>query len=295
MIKSMTGCGQFEIRNDEGSIRVDVQVTNGKGLNTRIQAPEELRGCEVDIENTIRRYVTRGSVNVTVEIESFGPEAEYHFNSPVIKAYYEALSAIKKELGCGPSDADIPAILALPGCLTRHRDAWSISAETRKQVLSALEKALAALVAMREKEGESIAKDLISRTETIERLLDRIESGATDMVTAYGRRLKERVTRLLEGANVTISDADLARELALFAEKTDVSEEISRLRSHSGQLRSIIESDGAAGRKLEFVTQEMFRDANTMSSKIGEPSLLQSVFELKNEVDRIREQVFNVE
>jgi uncharacterized protein (TIGR00255 family) len=192
-------------------------------------------------------------------------------------------------------EVNLAALLALPGSLEKIGADGQVAQGLWPRVAGAVSAALDRLVAMREKEGERLCAEIRKSHDLIRQLLVQVEQRAPKMVADHQERLRERVNSLLRGTDVTVSNADLCREVALFAERSDITEEITRLRSHLQQLDETLRASEAVGRKLEFITQEMFREANTMASKASDPEMLRWIVSLKQEVDKIREQVMNIE
>lgn len=294
MIRSMTGFGTYELKNENHVVRASVRATNGKSLKVTSRLSEQLAPFEADVEKVIREAIERGTLYAVIEHEVIRPQAEYEFNVEAVKAYYSALRAIQNEIGC-EGRVELSAILPLPGTLSRRSSSWDGDNELREKLIQAMRGALQAMVAMRENEGRLLAEEITMRTGRILDLLAGVEGRTADMVAQYRDRLRERVAQLLEGSGVSVDESNLCREVAVFAQRSDISEEISRLKSHVSQMRQAIEKGGPVGRKLEFITQEMSREANTMASKAGGCEILPDVVEIRAEVDRIREQVFNIE
>jgi uncharacterized protein (TIGR00255 family) len=190
-------------------------------------------------------------------------------------------------------DADLAALSRLPNVLLPKTASNTLSDSVVQGVEAALTHALAALVAMRAVEGHELQKELLSRVERIERQLVIVESGADGLVDAYRDKLRKRVTELLE--KTTIDETRLAQEVAYLAERSDISEEIARLKSHMTQLRELLSNDGEIGKKLDFLLQETNREANTILSKSSELSICDAAIEIKTEVEKLREQANNVE
>ncbi|MEW6356884.1 MAG: YicC/YloC family endoribonuclease [Planctomycetota bacterium] len=294
MIRSMTGYGACEIKNDEYIVRAFIRATNGKSLKITSRLPEQLSACEGDVEKVVREGIERGTIYLVLEHEILHPQAEYDFNVDAIRAYYNSLVAIQKSLG-GDGDISLASIIPLPGTLSKKSASWGVSSALREKLIAATRGAIGEMIAMRENEGRALGKDLIKRAASISSLLADIETKTPRMVEGYRDRLRDRIAQLLSGSGVSITDTDLAREVAMFAQRSDISEEITRMRSHVQQIRDILGDGGPMGRKLEFITQEMSREANTMASKASEPDIIRDVVEIKAEVDRMREQVLNIE
>ena len=294
MPKSMTGYGEAEFRDAEVVIRVALRSVNNKGFKTNLKLPEAFAACEAEFENVVRERVNRGSLDVEVHLERVSGQPEYKVNEAAVISYYDHLREIQRQLGISV-DVNLASLLALPGSLEKIGADGRVAPALLQRVAGTLSAALERLVAMREKEGERLCADIRKSHDLILQLLARVEQRAPKMVADHQQRLRERVNGLLRGTDVTVSNADLCREVALFAERSDVTEEVTRLRSHLQQLDETLRAPEAVGRKLEFITQEMFREANTMASKASDPEMLRWIVDLKQEVDKIREQVMNIE
>ena len=294
MPRSMTGYGEAEWKDAESVVRASVRSVNNKGFKVNLKLSEPLAAFETELENVVREQVNRGSLDVEIGCERVGGLPEYKVNAAAVISYYDHLREIQRQLGA-TGEVNLPALLVLPGSLEKIPEDSRISAALRERIVGTLRAALEHLVAMRGKEGERLCMEIRKSHDQIVQLLARVEERAPKMVADYQERLRERVNSLLRGAEGTVSNADLCREVALFAERCDVTEEITRLRSHLQQLEEALRSSEAVGRKLEFITQEMFREANTMASKASDPEMLRWIVDLKQEVDKIREQVMNIE
>jgi len=294
MPRSMTGYGESESRDAEAAIRVSARSVNNKGFKVNLKLSEPVAACETELENVVREHVNRGSLDVEVHYERVGGQPEFKVHAPAVISYYDHLREIQRQLGA-TGEVDLASLLALPGSLQKTAEDSQIAPAMLQRIIATLSAALERLVAMRGKEGERLCAEIRKSHDLILQLLARVEERAPKMVADYQQRLRERVNNLLRGADMTVSSADLCREVAIFAERCDVTEEITRLRSHLQQLEEALRSSEAVGRKLEFITQEMFREANTMASKASDPEMLRWIVDLKQEVDKIREQVMNIE
>lgn len=294
MLRSMTGYGEAESRDAEAILRVVARSVNNKGFKVNLKLPETLAGCENELENLVRQHINRGTLDLQVFYERLSTQPEYRVNTAAIIAYYDHLREIQRQLGI-TAEVDLGALLTLPGSLEKIDGDTRVSPSLLQRLSAVVSAALAKLVQMRQKEGERLGAEIRKSCLRIAELLVRIEQRVPDMLTEYQRRLHERLNLLLRGTEVTVSASDLCREMALFAERCDVTEEIVRLRSHLQELTDALNATEPVGRKLEFLTQEMFREANTMASKSCDPQMLRWIVEVKQEVDKIREQVMNIE
>jgi uncharacterized protein (TIGR00255 family) len=290
----MTGFG--EARHEEGALAVAVEVRaiNNRYLKLSLRASDAYSSLEPQIEALVRKHVKRGTVQVNIRVAQRAEAEEYPLNRAALESYHRQLQTLKTDWGMA-GGINPEALLHLPGVVdesaTRRVDLdhdWPI-------INGTLEEALTRLGQMRAEEGAALASDLKSNCLTIAGELDKIEARLPQLVHEYRDRLLERVNRTLEKYDVTIQAADVVREISLYAERSDVSEEIVRLRSHLEQFDAVMALDESSGRKLEFLTQEMFREANTIGSKASDVEIPQHVIEIKTAIERIREQVQNVE
>lgn len=290
----MTGFG--EARHEEGplAVAVEARAINNRYLKLSLRASDAYSSLEPQIEALVRKHVKRGTVQVNIRVHQRAEAEEYPLNRAALESYRRQLQTLKTDWGMA-GGVNPEALLQLPGVVdenaTRRVDLdhdWPI-------INGTLEEALARLGQMRAEEGAALASDLKTNCLTIAGELDKIEARLPQLVNEYRDRLLERVNRTLEKYDVTIQAADVVREIGLYAERSDVSEEIVRLRSHLEQFDAMMALDESVGRKLEFLTQEMFREANTIGSKASDVEIPQHVIEIKTAIERIREQVQNIE
>ncbi len=294
MLRSMTGFGRAEAGDERTTVRVEIRSLNNRHLRIVPRVPEQLQGLEPLLEQVVGETLHRGTVYVTIDIQQAVGIVEYEIDADALHSYLRQISAVSHNLHL-VGDVRVDSLLQLPGCVRRSKDA-ALAPEARLQLASeAVRKALAAVIEMREKEGQTIWQDLLKSKARIQELLDQVEARQPSILQGYRERLAARVQQL--AGDVKISDADLGRELAIFAERSDISEEQSRLRSHLAQLEEVPSQDGKepAGRKLEFIIQEMLREANTMAAKANDAALVQLAVLIKVEIDKMREQALNVE
>ena len=291
MLKSMTGYGQGTMSGDTFTVTVDMRSVNNRNLDIHWRAPQDLASLEVALKKQIQAALSRGRVDVTISFSQTADSA-YELNRPLIRGYLEALRVMREEFGL-TGDADLATLSRLPNVLLPKTAGNTLNDAVIQGVEAALTQALTTLVAMRAVEGHELQKELLSRVERIERQVTIIESGAEGLVDAYRDKLRKRVTELLE--KTTIDETRLAQEVAYLAERSDISEEIARLKSHLAQLRELLNNDGEIGKKLDFLLQETNREANTILSKSSEISICDAAIEVKTEVEKLREQANNVE
>ncbi len=291
MLKSMTGYGQGTASGETFTVTVDLRSVNNRNLDIHWRAPQDLASLEIPLKKQIQAALSRGRIDVTVTFSQTA-DSSYELNRPLIRGYLEALRVMREEFGLA-GDADLATITRLPNVMLPKTASNTLSDAVVQGVEMALTQALAALVAMRAVEGHELQKELLARVERIENQLVTIESGAGGIVDAYREKLRKRVTELLE--KTAIDETRLAQEVAYLAERSDISEEIARLKSHIVQLRELLSGDNEIGKKLDFLLQETNREANTILSKSAELSICDAAIEIKTEVEKLREQANNVE
>lgn len=288
----MTGFGHGECRVDGLRIEVEISSVNRKQFDLQMHLPRAMQVLESRIQNEVGGAVSRGRVTVGVQVTAVGTMVHrVRVNRALAKAYVDAIRATSKELGL-PDTMDSRTLAVLPDLLAvEHPEE---DTERMWPVLSrALRQALARLVRMRRAEGRALAADIARRADALEARLGAMERRAPDA----SRRHREGLTRRLAEAGFPPAGHEdrIAREIALLAEKTDVCEEITRLRSHLAQARRLLRDSGPSGRSLDFLAQEMFREINTIGSKSADAAIAAEVVEFKAELERVREQVQNVE
>jgi uncharacterized protein (TIGR00255 family) len=288
-MKSMTGYGSGESSASGARCVVECASVNRKGLEVACQLPREFAALEIPIRDVISRHVARGRVNVNVTITSTDACGTIEINRPLARDLLREIRALQKDLSL-TGEVNVNTLLALPGVI---RTPQQTSADYEPLVLRALKSAIEALTTMRAKEGKSLHRDLAKRLAFLRKSRARMTRMTPEIVKRYRAELHTRIAR--SGVEINIDDSRLASEIALFAERCDVSEELTRLDSHFAQLEEKLDATEPVGRALEFITQEIFRELNTLGSKAGDSALTRIVVESKVELDKIREQVLNVE
>ncbi len=291
MLRSMTGFGSGEARSGGRLVRVEVRSVNHRHLQAKLRLPPEAAHLEADIDALVRRRLTRGAVTLGLQVVREGGAAAARIDEEVLEAYAQRLRALAPRLGL-EGGIVLADLLVLPGVLAAEDG--EADAGFDKLVLKAVRAALAELCAMREREGAALAADLGKHAAEIDRLVRRIAKRMPSVVRRHQETLRKRVRDLLAD-EAAISSADLARELALLADRLDVSEELSRLDAHLAALSGLLEKGGTIGRKLDFLAQEFFREANTVGSKCNDAKVTHTVVDLKTSIERLREQVQNIE
>lgn len=291
MIRSMTGYGKADVVVSDVPCTIELRCVNGRYLEVSAKVPRDWADKEHRIRDLVRTLVTRGSITVSVRRGESEESHSVQVNREVASAYLTSLQSLQLELGV-PGTVGIEQLLSLPGVLSPPAKAHDDEREW-SQIQSGLQQALEALNAMRDKEGAELSKDIDQRLTIIERGLDVIESGASGRIEAERLRLRERVAQIVGEAG--LDEQRLTLEIVLLSEKLDVTEECVRLRSHIKHMRQYIASNEHAGRKLNFLLQEMNREVNTIGSKSNNADIAVIVVEMKEELERMREQVQNVE
>jgi uncharacterized protein (TIGR00255 family) len=291
MLKSMTGYGQGAASGDTFKVMIDMRSVNNRNLDIHWRAPQELAALEIPLKKQVQAAVARGRVDVTISFTQT-EETSYELNRPLIRGYLDALRTMRDEFGLA-GEADLATIARLPNVVLPATTDGRLSEAVVQGVEAALTQALTALVAMRAVEGHELQKELLARVGRIEEHLKVIEANTPGIIEAYREKLAKRLSELLE--NVAVDETRLAQEVAYLAERSDITEEIARLRSHLGQLRELLSGEGEIGKKLDFLLQEVNREANTVLSKSSELSISDAAIGIKTEVEKLREQAQNVE
>jgi uncharacterized protein (TIGR00255 family) len=286
----MTGFGSGRASAGSEEVTVELRSVNGKFGEVKPRLPRELLALEADAVRMVKERITRGNVELTVRRGDAGA-LEPRVDEELAGLYAARFRALQQRLGL-PGELRVSDLIAAEGVVTMAERPPDVEAAGRA-LASAIAQALEQLVSMREREGAALGEDLRSRVATVEAVVDRLAAEAPAAVEHYRTRLAERIREILgEGA---VDPQRLAHEVALFAERSDVAEELTRLRSHLVQFRRLLEAEEPAGRRMDFLVQEMNREVNTVGAKSQWAGSAALVVELKSELERIREQVQNVE
>lgn len=294
VLLSMTGFGDARNQNERLSVGVEVRTVNNRYLKLMIRCPDAYAALEGEIETVVRSAVSRGTLSATIRVERVGAENQYQINREVLQSYWKQLSQAAESMHAAVHP-QFDTLLALPGVISEEtfsqidpHDDWPIIQET-------LEAALAKLTEFRSTEGESMLRDLRLNAAIISEQLVRVAELAPQVVASFRDRLLDRVRELLETTDVGVDSSDLIREVSIFSERCDINEEITRLRSHLEQFEAFLQGESSQGRKLEFLSQEMFREVNTIGAKANNVVIAHCVVEMKSAVEKIREVLQNVE
>lgn len=293
VIRSMTGYGRGEVSDGSQRVVVELRSVNHRYTDIFIKLPKSLAALEDRLRQKVGDRVFRGRVEIFVTWEEYGEkERSVKVNLPLAAAYWQALRELQQRLGLAESPR-LENLLALPELFAQQEEevdleaAWSLLAQAGN-------KALDELIAMRGTEGGKLVEDIIHRIGRIEHFIERIEGRAPEILNDYRRRLRERITELL-GGEAPVDEGRLELEVALFADRSNATEEVVRLESHLRQMRDVLRDEAVVGRKLDFLLQEMNREINTIGSKANDAETARLVVEVKSELEKIREQMQNVE
>jgi uncharacterized protein (TIGR00255 family) len=290
----MTGFGDVSAQRDGTHYFVEVRSLNNKYLKAVIRLPESLQSLEPELESVLRHRLQRGTVTLTVSVAEQSAGAALDVNHDALQRYVDQLMQAPA-CADGRVRLDLAALLTLPGVLQPPSDEEARLHRARETLVSLAEQACTILIERRSREGESLARELESQLDLMSDRLEAIHERAPNVVAEYEKRLKARVEVLLADADISADPSDLIREIAVYAEKTDIHEEVTRLREHIRHFRDLIASEVPVGRTLDFLSQELLREANTMASKSPNADLARLIVEIKGAIDRIKEQVQNVE
>lgn len=292
MIRSMTGYGRATELHGGREFTVEVRSVNNRYLDCSVKLPRGLSYAEDSIRQLVKRFVSRGKVDVFISVNTVQDEAvRVSLNRPVLESYLEAMRQIAAEYGV-PDDVSVNSLSRLPDVFTMTR-AEEDEEALKEALLSLTEQALTAFNEMRSTEGKSLSNDLSAKADTIEALVTEVERRSPVTVSLYRQRLEEKMREVLQ--STTIDEARIVAEAAIFADRIAVDEETVRLRSHLKQLRGMLGAAEPIGRKLDFLMQEMNREANTIGSKANDLEQTRTVVEIKAELEKIREQMQNIE
>jgi uncharacterized protein (TIGR00255 family) len=294
MISSMTGYGDAEGQLKGITYTVEIKTVNNRYFKANIKLPETVAFLEEAVEKLLRRNLSRGTVNYVLRLKNAPANVLFDIDETALRTIMERLSRIASsaDMKC---PIDIGSLLNLPGILEPASPDEETAEQIKKTILEISQEAIEKLKQMRDAEGTALEADLNNHCGAIKKDLEQICARSAVVLERYAERLKKRVNELLAGAKLKLDEETLAREVAIFAERSDISEEIARLDSHLQQLLQGCQVDGQAGRRLDFISQEMLREANTIASKASDTEITSCVVDIKCRIDRIKEQVQNVE
>ncbi len=289
----MTGHGDGHCQLDGLSVLAEVRTINNRYLKLSVRSNKSYNSLDSRIESLVRKYVKRGTINVNLKIDRDVSADDFRLNETVLLGYWKQLENIANKEGL--SSLRIDNLLELPGVVEEGGSVRQKLDDDWPAIEGALKIALENLSSMRRDEGQAMADDLKSNCDAIGTTSEEIQTRAPLVVEAYQGRLTDRINKLLEDFEVKIEPADVVKEIGIFSDRCDISEELVRLKSHLQQFDTIMASNESAGRKLDFLTQELFRETNTIGSKANDAEIAKRVIEIKTCIERIREMVQNVE
>jgi len=290
-VSSMTGYGRAEVTMAETAVTVEARSSNHRFLEVSIKLPRELTSMEPEVRRLLQSRFHRGRFDLVIAARGLrAADGRLRVNVPAARAYVARLRELAAEVDL-PGDVTLPMVLQCPDVLTAEEE--PLPGEVGALFHTALDQALRALGVMRRTEGENLRAELSRHLQTLEESIETIEKRLPEVLERYRERLRERIRELTEG--LSLSEERLATEVALLAEKSDVAEELLRLRSHLGQFREQLESSGPVGRSLDFLVQEMQREVNTIGAKAGDLEVTRLTLVAKGAVEKLREQVQNIE
>lgn len=292
MVKSMTGYGRAEDTLNGCTITVELRSVNNRYLDCNVRMPRLYLFAEETIKSRVQNTISRGKVDVFVTLDSTGGEqVQVSVNQPLADGYYAALTQLAERYGLS-KDISVSLLSRFPDVLLAEKAEEDVE-QRAQDICSVLDRALADFDQMRTREGARLEADVLSRAARIEELVGKVEERSPQTVAEYRAKLEARMNEVL--SNTQLDPARILTEAAIFADKVAVDEETVRLRSHIGQLRHMLEQGGATGRKLDFLIQEFNREANTIGSKCSDIDIARHVVDIKAEIEKIREQIQNME
>ncbi len=290
----MTGFGEARCQQDGLAVAVEVRTVNSRFFKLAVRTADGYGSLEPQIEAIVRKKVRRGTIQVNLRVDRVRSPDDFKIDAGVLDRYRTQLESLQRQWNLAGT-VSLEALLLLPGVVSDDAGSGFDAAADWPLIGQALEAAIENLTHMRADEGRAMAADLRANCQAASASLEKVRQRAPLVVDAYRSRLEERLKKTLAEYQVVLDPADLIKEVSLFAERGDISEEIVRLRSHLDQFDAIMDLPESSGRKLEFLTQEMLREANTIGSKANDVEIARQVIEIKAVIERIREMIQNIE
>lgn len=296
VLLSMTGFGDARLQTEKLSLSVEVRTVNNRYFKLNLKLPDRYSSLEPEIEKLVREQVSRGSIQLAIRYEAADQPGRLRLNVQLLEQYADQISeVISRRSGVIASEVRLDSLTSLPGVVEDNSQHGADLEVEWPQLSGLIGDALKRLQDFRRHEGESMGKDLSGQASNVSDELKLVEQLAPQVVAEYRVKMLDRVRQTLAESDVTLTESDLIREVAIFADRCDINEEITRLKCHLGHFDSLLNDKTSQGRKLEFLTQEMFREINTIGSKANNVSIAHAVVEMKASVERIREVLQNVE
>lgn len=291
MLLSMTGYGRARRQCGDGDISVELKSVNARYFEYTSRVPRSMSFLEDKLKKLVNATISRGKVELSLTLTSISADEELCANMPLANRYAQTARELSEALNV-PNDLTAASLLRMPDVLVLRRPQQD-EEQLWRDVSAVAAEAIDSFVAMRAAEGEKLRADILSRLAFLESAVDEVEESSAGRVQKYTEKLHARLQALLEATD--IDDQRILTEAAIFADKTAVDEETVRLRSHIKQYRDMLDADGPVGRKLDFLTQELNRETNTIGSKCNELAITRLVVDMKGEIEKIREQIQNIE
>lgn len=296
MLLSMTGYGEARWQGEGLSLSIELRALNNRYLKVSVRAPDPYHLLEAEFEKVVRRFVRRGTLQLQLRCERQSGLQDFRINAVALTSYVQQIRALAQQIGLKDGgDSLLGQVLALPGVVPEAGSQVTHLHEDWPKIEKVLEQALEQLNSMRQEEGRAMAAEFLAHRDAIRTHLEVIRQRVPQVAGAFRDRLYERVRTLLSELDVKLDRNDLIREVSIYSERSDIAEEVVRLASHLDQFQGIMNEPESPGRKLEFLTQEMFREANTIGSKASDVAISREVVEIKGTLEKIRELVQNVE
>ena len=297
MIRSMTGFGRGEYADDISKVTVEIRAVNHRYLDISVRMPRKYAFAEETVKAAVKERLHRGKVEIGIMVDNIGQsDSDVRLDTELAAKYYDALSTLLDSFDFGDESRVSLSLLSRMPDVIRTSAAEEDEDAVTARLLAATEKALDDFCSMREAEGAKLAADLLTRADTVAGIRTRIEERAPEIGKEYADKFRARVEEILDGV-YEVPEERIALEAAIFADKANITEELVRLDSHVSQLRDFLKSGGdeAIGKKIDFLIQEMNREANTIGSKSNDKEITSMMLDLKAEIEKIREQVQNIE
>lgn len=297
MLLSMTGYGEARFQSEALTLAIELRALNNRYLKISVRAAEPYNLLESEFEKVIRRSIRRGTIQVNLRVERQYAPQDFRLNTVALRSYIRQLQHVHQELGLRDSGAAaiLGQVLALPGVVPEPGSGGFDVGGEWPVIEKVLTQAIDKLQTMRQEEGRAMAQEFLNLRDAIALQLKGIRDRAPQVAVLFRDRLLERVRKLVAELDIQIDRSDLIKEVSIYAERSDIAEEVVRLASHLDQFQAIMSEPESPGRKLEFLTQEMFREANTIGSKASDVDISRHVVEIKGLLEKIRELVQNVE
>lgn len=289
----MTGFGRATAQHPGGSLTIELKSVNNRFLKVSLRLPDLLNELEAELEAAIRAKLQRGSVYANIQLERGQRGTSYSLNEPLIRDWLPRLKKLAAEVGS--SAPEFRDLLAMPGVVLEESEKLELDEQLKQAALGAMEEALKGMLEMRAKEGSALMTDMTTRVALVATHAKEVEKRAPQVVEEYRDKLKARIEKLMADSGQKLEQADLIKEVAFFADRCDITEETTRLAHHCEQFQQVIGGKGEVGRRLDFIAQEMLRETNTIASKANDAELATIAVAMKSEIEKIKEQVQNLE